>query len=137
MFSPFSCVFCCVLLLLYFSNYIFVSLREKGLISGPSTRRTKVLLKLHRDQLRRIVRLFTGHCHLKGHLSKLELKDYPTCEKCLKKDESAIHVLCECEVTDHLRFHHIGQFFMEPSDCYDALISIVLDFIQNVGLIKG
>jgi ribonuclease HI len=37
----------------------------KELISGSSARRTKDLLKLNRDQLRWIVGLFTGHCHLK------------------------------------------------------------------------
>jgi hypothetical protein len=54
---------------------------EKGLISGPSARRTKDLLKLNGDQLRWIVGLFTGHCHRKGHLFKLELTDDPTCER--------------------------------------------------------
>jgi ribonuclease HI len=39
--------------------------QAKGLTSGPSARRTKDLLKLNRDQLRWIVGLFTGHCHLK------------------------------------------------------------------------
>jgi hypothetical protein len=43
--------------------------QANGLISGPSARRTKDLLKLNRDQLRWIVGLFTGHCHLKGHFS--------------------------------------------------------------------
>jgi hypothetical protein len=32
------------------------------------------LLKLNRDQLRWVVGLLTGHCHLKGHLFKLGLK---------------------------------------------------------------
>jgi hypothetical protein len=41
----------------------------KGLILRFSARRTKDLLKLHRDQLRWVVRLLTGHCHLNGHLS--------------------------------------------------------------------
>jgi hypothetical protein len=31
----------------------------------------------------------------------------------------------------------MGQFFMEPSDYYDAPIKKVLHFIQSVGLIKG
>jgi hypothetical protein len=38
--------------------------RIKELISGPSARKTKDLLKLNRDQLRWVVGLFTGHCHL-------------------------------------------------------------------------
>jgi hypothetical protein len=109
----------------------------KGLISGPSARRTKDLLKLNRDELRWIVGLFKGHCHLKEHLFKLGLTDDPTCEKCLEQDESATHILCDCEAGAHLRFHHLGQFFMEPSDFYDTPISKVLHFIQSVGLIKS
>jgi hypothetical protein len=59
--------------------------QAKGLILGLSARRMKDLLKLNRDQLRWVVGLFTGHCHLKGHLFKLGLTDDPTCEWCLEK----------------------------------------------------
>jgi hypothetical protein len=97
--------------------------RQRDLKSGPSARRTKDLLKLNRDQLRWIVGLFAGHCHLKGHLFKLRLTDETTCERCLEEDESATHILCDCEATPHLRFRHLGQFFMEPSDFYDHPIS--------------
>jgi hypothetical protein len=89
----------------------------------------KNLLKLNRDQLRWVVRLFAGHSHLKGHLFKLGLTDDPTCGKCLEDDESATHILCDCESLAYLRFRHLGQFFMEPSDYYDAPISKVLHFI--------
>jgi hypothetical protein len=65
---------------------------------------------------------------------KLRLTDDPTCEKCLKEDESATHILCNCEAIAHLRFHHLGQFFMEPSDYYDAFHSKCR---INKGLIKG
>jgi hypothetical protein len=30
------------------------------------------------------------------------------------------HILCDCEAVVYLRFHHLGQFFMEPRDYYDA-----------------
>jgi hypothetical protein len=33
--------------------------------------------------------------------------------------------------------HYLGQFFTEPGDYYDALISKALQFIWSVGLIKG
>jgi hypothetical protein len=104
--------------------------QTKELISGPSAERSKDLLKLNRDQLRWIVGVFTGHCHLKGHLFKLG-------ERCLEEDESATHALCDCEAIAHLRFCHLGRFFMEPGDYYDAPISEVLQFIRSVGLIKG
>jgi hypothetical protein len=107
--------------------------QAKGFISGPSARRTKDLLRLNRDQLRWVVGLLTGHCHL----FKLGLTDNPTCERCLQEDESATHILCDCEAIAYLRFHHLGQLFMEPSDFYDTPIFKVLHFIRNVGLMKG
>jgi hypothetical protein len=38
--------------------------QAKGLIFVPSAKRTKDLLKLNRDQLRWVIGLLTGHCHL-------------------------------------------------------------------------
>jgi hypothetical protein len=73
----------------------------------------------------------------KRHLFKLGLTDNPTCERCLEEDKSATHILCDCEAIAYLRLHHLGQFFIEPSDYYDAPINKVLHFIGNVGLIKG
>jgi hypothetical protein len=109
----------------------------KELILGPSAERSKDLLKLNRDQLRWLVGLFTGHCHLNGHLFKLGMTDDPICEWCLEEDESAMHVHCDCEATAHLRFRHLGKFFTELGDYYDAPICRVLQFMRSVGLLKG
>jgi hypothetical protein len=57
-------------------------------------------------------------------------------ERCLE-DESAIHILCDCEAIAYLRFCNLSQYFLEPSDYYDAPINKILHFIQSVGLIKG
>jgi hypothetical protein len=80
---------------------------------------------------------YTVGSHLKGHLFKLGLTDDPTCERCTEEHETATHVLCDCEAIAHLRYRHLGQFFMEPSDFYDVPISKVLHLIRSVGLIKG
>jgi hypothetical protein len=79
----------------------------------------------------------TGHCHLKGHLFKLGLSDCPTCERCQDKDETATHVLCECEALAHLRLHHLGQYFMAPSEYFDAPTYKILRFIRSTGLLRG
>jgi hypothetical protein len=94
--------------------------QAKGLISGLSAKRTKDLLNLNREQLRWMAGLLTGHCHVKGHLFKMGLTDDPTCERCLEEVESATHILRDCEAIGNLQFRHLGQFFMEPSDYYDA-----------------
>jgi hypothetical protein len=111
--------------------------QARGLISRPSARRKKDLLKLNRDQLRWVVGLLTGHGHLKGHLFKLGLIDDPNCERCLEEDESATHILCDCEAVAHVRFRHLGLFFMEPSDYYEAPMYKVLYLIRDVGKRKG
>jgi hypothetical protein len=106
-----SIIFCigCVQSLIYMWSLILrlsfnVELQAKGLTLGSSARRKKDLLKLNRDQLRWVVGLFTGHCHLKGHLFKLGLTDDPTCERCLEKGESATHTLRDCEAIAWARF---------------------------------
>jgi hypothetical protein len=111
--------------------------QAKRLILGPSAKRMRDLLELNRDQLKWMVGLFTGHCHLKGHPFKLGLTYDPTCERFLEDNETATHILCDCEAIAYFRFCHLGQYFLEQSDYYDALINKVLHFIQSVGLIKG
>jgi hypothetical protein len=68
---------------------------------------------------------------------QLGLINDPICERCQEEDESATHILCDYEAVAHVSFRHLGQFFMEPSDYYDAPIDEVLHFIRGVGLIKG
>jgi hypothetical protein len=52
----------------------------------------------------------------KGTPFELGLMDDPTCERCLEVYESATHVHCDCEAIAHLRFRHLGQYFMELND---------------------
>jgi hypothetical protein len=53
---------------------------------------------------------------LNGRFFKLGLNDDPICERCLEEDESATHILCDCEAVAHIRFRHLSQFFMEQND---------------------
>jgi hypothetical protein len=72
-----------------------------------------------------------------ARLVKLQLTGDPICEGCLEEDDSATHILCDCEAVAHVRFRHLDQFFMKPSDYYDTPIYKILYFIRGVGLIKG
>jgi hypothetical protein len=108
-----------------------------GFLQGPSVRRNKELLKLNRNQLRWVTGLLVGHCHLKAHLSKMGLTCSPVCESCLQKDESATHILCDCEATAHLRFHHKRHHFTESGDYHDTPVCMTLHFIRSVRLLKG
>jgi hypothetical protein len=67
--------------------------QAKVLILGPSARKTEDLLKLNRDPLRWVVALFTGHCHLVGHLFELGLTGDPLAKGALFKISSPGPVL--------------------------------------------
>jgi hypothetical protein len=62
--------------------------------------------------------LLTGHCHLSGHLFKLGLSNSTICDRCQEENETATHILCEGETLAYLRFRHLGQHLMEPSDYF-------------------
>jgi hypothetical protein len=68
---------------------------------------------------------------------QLGLSDSPTCERPQEKDETATHVLCECEALAHLELRHLGQCFMEPSDYFDVRTYKILHFIRSAGLLRG
>jgi hypothetical protein len=82
-----------------------------GLKQGPSANKPRQLSILKRDQLWWVVGLLTENFHLKGHLFTLGLINSPRCEQCLEKEESTIHMLCDCEaIACHL----------EPDNCHDS-----------------
>jgi hypothetical protein len=106
---------------------------RNGTQTGKGTNTRTLCQKIERSaepQLSWKVGLFTEHCHLKGRLFKLGLTDDPIGESRLEEDESATHVLCDCEAIAHLQFCHLGQFFMEPGDYYGAPLSKVLQFFK-------
>jgi hypothetical protein len=80
--------------------------------------------------------LLTGHCHLKGHLCKLGLVNGPNCNRCTQASETALHVLCDCEALATLRFRHLGYHFMKPGDFEDISVSMILHFVESVGLLN-
>jgi hypothetical protein len=108
----------------------------KGFLQGPSVRRTKELLKLNRNQLKRVTGLLAGHCHAWGYLFKMGLMDSSTCESCLEKDESTTHILCDCEATTYLRSCQLAHYFMEPG-LLRCPCNKILHFIEGIGLLMG
>jgi hypothetical protein len=92
------------------------NIQAKGFRKRPSAKRAGELFSFNRNQLRILTGLFTGHCHLKGHLFKLGLVDSPECDRCKQASETASHVLGNCEVLAALRFRYLGYHFMKPGD---------------------
>jgi len=82
------------------------------------------LLIMSRNQLRIMTGLLRGHCHLKGHLFKMELIKSAKCDRCKQASETAPHILCDCEALATLRFRHLGRHFTKPGDFVKTSLSV-------------
>jgi hypothetical protein len=70
-------------------------------------------------------KLFTGHCHLKGHLFKLISTNNSTCDRCLEK-MNLPHI---SYVIAYIRFCHLEHYFIGPSDHQGAPLNNILHFV--------
>jgi hypothetical protein len=84
------------------------------------------------NQLRILMGLLTGHCHISGHPFKLGLVDHHRCDRCKQASETTS---C-CETFATLRFRHLAQHFMKPGGFEDTALSKMLHFVQGSGLLN-
>jgi hypothetical protein len=80
--------------------------------------------------MRLVVGLLTGHCHLRKHLHRLGIyKEEPVCWKCGMGEETAHHILFECEALGRIRYSVLRQetIHQEP-------IKTLLDLIGKAGI---
>jgi len=71
--------------------------QARKLILGPSPTTKARFLSFNRTQSRVVTVLHTGHNTLRRHFCLMGLINNPTCWKCDTEEETAFHILCECE----------------------------------------
>lgn len=108
--------------------------QAKELNTDCPSLRQKELMKLHRNGLRKVIGLLTGHCTLRRHLSIMGVSDNPFCRGCHLEEETARHILCDCEVFSAHRFEHLGRHLIEPWELKDIPIRCLLNFASATGL---
>ena len=72
----------------------------RHLFEAPDKTRTKRLIGMGTLELKRTIEALTGHVHLNKHLTKMEVKDDPTCELCKTETYEALqtpwHLFIDC-----------------------------------------
>jgi len=109
--------------------------QAKEFFGGPSTKNTKYLLELSRDNLRTVTGLLTGHCHLRRHQYLMGIKEDPTCRGFLEEEESAGHILMWGPAFTRLRTTFLGQSIMTPRAINELRPSRLVGFIKSTGLL--
>ena len=97
--------------------------------------RSRKLLMIDKVKLSWTVGLITGHCWMKGHLYKIGTLVDPTCARCKKSDETAYHMLCDCESLAALRVKYFNQWFLQKHELKEISVKKLASFIMDAGIL--
>ena len=64
----------------------------------------------------------------------MELANNPSCRRCGSEEETAVHVLCECEALAPLRHAYLGSFLLDPEDVKSLSLGAIWSFSKRTGL---
>jgi hypothetical protein len=107
----------------------------KKIINKSSNKLTSDLLILSRNQMRLVVGLLTGHCHLRKHVHILGIyKEEPVCRKCGMGEETAHHILFECEALARIRYSVLTPSGFELETIHQEPIKTLLELIKKAGI---
>ena len=57
----------------------------------------------------------------------------PICRKCGTKEETSVHILCECEALASLRYTYVGSLFLDPEDIRVLGMGAIWNFANEQG----
>jgi hypothetical protein len=84
-------------------------------------------------QSRVVSGLLTGHNTQRRHLHLLGLSDSPLCRRRETENETAAHILCECEALASHRHAYLGSSFSEPENIQRISLGAIWNFSRVTG----
>ena len=106
--------------------------QAREFIPGPRTKFSKMLLSLSRDSLRFLVGLLSGH-YFRAHFCRIGLGNTATCRFCLRSDETAIHIVSECDGLAAARLRFWGMAYPSPRDLWELPAGVLLELRKALG----
>ena len=92
------------------------------------------VLTRDRKDVRALLCLLTGHGGFRKQLQRMGLADNSVCPLCRQDEDTALHLLCECQALRWCRFSCFGQTVItDPSDVSGLSCSLLLGFIMKSG----
>lgn len=108
---------------------------SKMVLRSPSTQIAQTLLLMGRSNLRQVVGLVTGHGHWLKHLHRMGVfAGDPRCRKCGLQEETAEHLLFDCDALARSRFTIFGTLSRTNGIPQKDLAGNILDFLRLMDL---
>ena len=108
--------------------------QAKKFITEHSPKFTADLISKDRKSVKAVVGLLTGHCKLNRHLKLMGLAEEAMCRFCKSQEETAEHILCQCDSLAYVRFLVLGDVKPQARSYMEGSISRLLDFVKRVRL---
>ena len=105
--------------------------QTQAFIAGSSRGLEECLLELRKKDLKLVVGLLMGHCHLKRQLQILATSETGTCRKCEEEKDSPILVLCHCPVLIERRFKKLCVYVREPEGIAELSLRSLVAFVRR------
>uniref|UniRef100_A0A8D8TNZ9 Reverse transcriptase zinc-binding domain-containing protein n=1 Tax=Cacopsylla melanoneura TaxID=428564 RepID=A0A8D8TNZ9_9HEMI len=110
---------------------------SRKMVLGPSKKISKELLTLNRGDIRTVIGMLTGHCHLRKHLNTIGVhRGSKRCRKCGEDDETASHIIFECPALSLLRLNTLGLPMEELDTIHSNPIKPLLRFARQSAVFK-
>jgi hypothetical protein len=93
----------------------------------------KRLLTKDKATIRRWISIVTGHIPLQKHLHTIGAEASPTCPRCERTDETAVHFIAKCPAWARRRFEVFGTGEIEDEWLPRLSINQVLKFVKLTG----
>jgi len=96
-------------------NKTFGARHSKAILEKLSEKRTNQIISLKRPEMQNVLGFITGHGSFRSHLCNMKVINTASCKYC-EKDETAEHIMCECDAYAALRQLTIGQAYCSLQD---------------------
>jgi len=106
--------------------------QAQELISGHNLATGAQVLSFNRTESRVVIGLLTGHNTLRRLLYIMGLSNNPICRKCGTKEETSLHILCECEAS--VKYTYLDSFFLDLEDVRKLGMGASWNFTKGTGL---
>ena len=111
-------------------NKTFGARHSKEILRSYSDQRASKILNLQRSEIQNVVGFMTGHGHFKKHLHNMKVITSPNCKFC-DEEETAEHIMCECDAYALLRLKLCGKVFCQLTDYANVSFDLFRQFCKS------
>ena len=115
---------------------VFISRQSKKFIRNFDYKRGDEFLNLTKEQIRWTIGIFTGHGKFRYHLKKIKMRDDDTCRYCRESQETAEHLLCDCDALIQKRKQVLEEYYLNPTDLDGYKLSRIYEFLEKIGIVS-